>query len=497
MKKHKIVIIGGGIGGLASAALLAKDGHSVTVLEKNEQLGGRASVLEEAGFRFDMGPSWYMMPEVFERFFAEFGKTTADFYQVDPLSPQYRVFFGDRSHIDVTGDRDKDLHMLEQLEPGITPKFKKYLNVSKKKYQVAINQVLYKNMDSILDLANWEIAKESQSLGVLENMHRHISKYFTSRKVQQILEYNLVFLGCSPQNAPALFSLMTHVDFNLGVWYPKGGIYAIVKAMEKIGRELGVEYICNTPVRQLVVQGNNVTKVHTANKTYHADIVISNADYWFTENLLSDQSKRSMKKQQWEKKVMTPSAFILYLGVKGKLPKLTHHNLYFGSGWEKHFADVFDHPQWPQKPSIYINMPSATDSTVAPKGHENLMVLVPIASGLTEDENWREQYAQYIIRFIEEELDIKLKEKIVYQRIFSVTDFAQRYNSFKGNALGGLAHTLLQSAVWRPNNMSKKLNNLYFAGANTVPGIGVPPAVISGHLVRDRIRHKLSKGLDA
>lgn len=352
-----------------------------------------------------------------------------------------------------------------------------------------MDSILYRNMDSIFDLANnWELIKNSPHVGVLEPMHRYVKKFFSHHKLQQIIEYNLVFLGCSPQNAPALFSMMGYVDMGLGVWYPEGGLFGVVKAMEQVAQEQGVEFVYNSPVTSLEVEDGRIHTVHCGDTKYTADYVVSNADYVHTEDLLSEQSLRTIPRKHWQKKTLTPSAFLLYLGVKGKLPKLQHHTLYFGTDWQKHFADVFDHPRWPQEPSVYINKTSATDPSVAPKGHENLMVLVPIAPGLEENDMWREHYANFILDFLEAKLDIKLKENIVVKEIFSITDFAERYNSYAGNALGGLAHTFFQSAIWRPANKSKKVANLLFSGANTVPGIGVPTSVISGHLVRDRLR---------
>ncbi len=489
MKKNKeILIIGAGFGSLAAAALLAKEGYQVTVLEKNEQPGGRASSHSAKGFRFDMGPSWYMMPDVFEKFFAQFGKKAEDFYKLIPLKTQYRVFFDDATHIDITHDVSHNRATFEKLEPGSGKKFDTYLQESKEKYEISMSSVLYKNLDSFFDLINLPMAKNGRKMGIFQPMHSYISRFFTHPKIQQILEYNLVFLGCSPKNAPSLFSLMTHVDFNLGVWYPEGGITAVVNAFEKLGKQYGVKYIYNNPVEKIVVKNGLVTHLKTATKTYKADIVISNADYWFTENILSDQTMRTYSQEYWDKKTMAPSAFVLYLGVKGKLPKLQHHSLYFGKDWSKHFTDVFSTPRWPIEPSIYINKASATDNSVAPANHENLMILVPIAPGLEENESWRRHYAEFIIDFLEEKLSLNLKKNIVYQKIFSVSDFSARYNSFKGNALGGLAHTLFQSAIWRPNNRSKKIQNLFFVGANTVPGIGVPPAIISAHLVLDRVK---------
>jgi len=487
MKQKKIIIIGSGIGGLASAALLAKDGYHVTVLEKNEQAGGRAGMLEADGFRFDTGPSWYMMPDIFERYFAQFNKRAEDFYRLTKLTPQYRVFFDDHDSLDITGNIEVDKRTFETLEPGFSKAFDAYLAQSTLKYETAVKSILYKNYDSWRDFFNRDLLKNGSKMDVFTPMHSHIQKYFKHPRIQQILEYNLVFLGCSPKNAPALFSLMTHVDWNLGVWYPEGGIYSVIQAFFTLGKMFGVNYTFNEPVIQLNTQGGRITSVTTSNGEYFADAVISNADYCFTEDLLLDQSLRTYKQKWWAKKTLAPSAFLMYLGLNKKLPTLAHHSLYFGSNWELHFKDVFENNVWPQNPSVYINVPSRTDTTVAPQGYENIMVLVPVAAGLSETDEHKSKYGDYIVDYLESKLQVAFKENIVYKKLFSVSDFSSRYNSYKGNALGGLAHTLFQSAIWRPNNVSKKVPNLLFSGANTVPGIGLPPAIISSHLVQDRI----------
>lgn len=486
--KKKVIVIGSGFGGLATAALLAKDGYEVTVFEKNAKPGGRATMYSAKGFNFDMGPSWYMMPEVFDRFFAEFGKKTSDYYRLVRLKPEYRVFFGDGTREDLSGDLQKDKSLFEKLEKGSSKKLDEYLREAKIKYDVSMNSILYRNLTYPWDLVTPEIAKHAKSMHIFEPMERYIHTYFKSTKLQQILEYNLVFLGCSPQNAPALFSLISYASFKLGIWYPMGGMYEIVKAFVALGDELGVKYYYNSPVTKIITEGNKARGVVVKNTTYKADIIISNADYTHTEDLLSDQTKRSFSKKYWSKKVFAPSAFLLFLGVKGKLPKLLHHTLYFGNDWKGHFQEVFESNTWPKDPSIYISKPSATDPSVAPKNHENIMILVPISTKIDDSKNKQEEYADYIISYIEDKLGITFRKNIIYKKIFSKMHFADSYNSFEGNALGGLAHTFFQSAIWRPGNKSKKLDNLFFAGAGTNPGIGVPPAIISGHLVRDKIR---------
>jgi phytoene desaturase len=493
MMAKKIAIIGAGFGGLASAALLAKEGFEVSVFEKNPKPGGRATLYSAKGFNFDMGPSWYMMPEVFDRFFSEFGKTTSDYYTLVRLDPEYRVFFGDSTQLDIPVDEKSVYKIFEKLEKGSSHKLKEYLAEAKIKYDVSMESILYRNTKYPWDLLTPQIMKHGKSMHLFSPMEKYIKKYFKNPKIQQILEYNLVFLGCSPQNAPSLFSLISYASFKLGIWYPMGGIYEIVKAFEKLGKEFGVKYYYNSPVTKLGVENDTVKTITVRGKKKDFDIVISNADYAFTESILSNQKFRTYTKEYWEKKTFAPSAFLLFLGVKGKLPKLLHHTLYFGNDWKGHFDEVFHKPVWPKDPSIYISKPSATDPSVAPKGYENIMILVPISTNLEDSTKKNEEYGEYILTYIEEKLDVKLKKNIVYKKIFSISDYEKDYNSYKGNALGGLAHTFFQSSIWRPQNRNSKLKNLYYAGAGTNPGIGVPPAIISGHLVQDRILTEYGK----
>ena len=315
-----------------------------------------------------------------------------------------------------------------------------------------------------------------------------MARFFKAERIKQIIQFTLVFLGGAPHNMPALYSLITYVDFKLHTFYPKGGMFSVVKAFESVGKSQGVRFKTGEAVTKIITNGDQVTAVKTAKATYPADIVIGNADMKHFDELLSDPTKKQFSEEYWQKRTLAPSAFLLYLGVKGKLPTLDHHTIFYGDDWQQHFRDIFDQPGWPQEPSVYINIPSRTEPSMAPKGHEAVMVLVPVATGLPEDKASKEKYADFIIEYLERRLKLKLKKNIVSKTIFSVTDFESTYNSYKGNALGGLAHTLLQTGPWRPSNKHAKLKNVFFSGANTVPGIGVPPAVISGHLVRERVR---------
>lgn len=485
----KVIVIGAGIGGISAAAHLAKAGHSVTVLEKNEQPGGRAEVLCEQGYTFDRGPSWYLMPEVFDRWFADLGFNRADFFQIQKLDPQYRVFYQDKTQLDIVADYETNLETIAQMQPGSLPKLRQYLADAGIKYDLALKTFLYHNADSVFDfLQYWRLLPQALRLNLFGSMQRHSARYFSEPKIQQLLLYNLVFLGCSPYNAPALFSMMSHVDLSIGVFYPKGGFSSLITSMVSVAQQLGVEFVYNQAIAEIVTKDGRVAGVKSMSKTWQADAVVSNADYVHTESLFDDQAIRQYSPGYWQKRVNGPSAFLLYLGLNRRIPKLAHHTLYFTQDWQTHFSQIFDTPAWPGQPSIYINRPTASDPSLAPKGHETLMILVPVASGLKDGKRQREAYARHIIEYIEKNLEIEFQSAISYQKIISISDFERRYNSYQGNAFGGFAHTLFQSSIWRPSNRHKKLSNLFFVGAGTVPGVGLPTSLISGYLAADRVR---------
>lgn len=495
----KAIIIGSGIGGLALACMLGKKGYAVTVLEKNEQVGGRASVFEANGFRFDMGPSWYLMPDVFEHFFHLLEEDVHEYLDLQKLSPSYRIFFkdgeSDKRIVDIFSDLEKDIQTVEQLEKGAGEKLKTYLAKAKTQYEIALNRFMYKNYSSLKDFFTREAMAEGRKLSVFQTMDRYVKKFFHSREMQQLMQYTLVFLGSSPYNTPALYSIMSHVDFAMGVYYPQKGIYTIPEALARIAKKYGVEFRVNTPVKNIVTNDGVAVGVETAlGEFLPADMVISNADIHHTETVLLEKKDQSFSRRYWNSRVLSPSAFIMYLGVEGKIPTLTHHNLIFSRDWQKNFAEIFDTPAWPTDPSLYVCAPSITDPTVAPVGKENLFVLVPIASRLSYTESDLDRYADAVLQTMETEMNIPdLRKRIIYKKYFCVKDFTERYNSFGGSALG-LAHTLTQTAIFRPDTKSKKVKQLYYVGAGTNPGIGMPVCLISAELVYKRIIDDTSAG---
>lgn len=485
----KVVVIGAGIGGLGTAGLFAKKGYDVTVLEKNENLGGRANIFESGGYRFDMGPSWYLAPDLFEHFFELMGEKVEDHMELIRLSPSYRIFFSkDPTPLDIHSDIAVDSAAFEAIEPGSAEKLRAYLKQSEYQYEVATRHFMYKNYDTVFDFFNKRVMTEGQKLSVFSKMHSFVSKFFRSRKLQQVMEYTMVFLGTSPYEAPALYNLMSHMDFNQGVFYPQGGFYELIKALAHVAEKNGAKLRTNSPVEEIVVENGVAKGVMLESKEFiEADIVISNADIQFTETKLLGEKWRTHPQKYWNKRVMAPSAFIMYLGVGEKLPNLTHHNLLFSEDWRKNFDDIYKDPRLPDEPSLYVCAPSVTDAGVAPVGKENLFVLVPIASDLKISEQEKESYSEKVLALMEREMNLAgLREKIEYKRIYTVEDFAADYNAFKGTALG-LAHTIWQTAIFRPNNRSKKVQNLFYVGAGTNPGIGTQICLISAELVYKRV----------
>jgi phytoene desaturase len=486
-----VVVIGGGFGGLSTACYLADAGADVTVLEKNEQLGGRASRLEVDGFKFDMGPSWYLMPDVFERFFNYFDREPSEYYELTRLDPHYRIFFKDGDRVEMVPDREQNREVFESYEPGAGDRFDEYLEKSKKNYEVGMEHFVYEDRAELSDYVDLDVMKNARGLSLMGSMQDHVERYFDHPKLQQIMQYTLVFLGGAPTNTPALYNLMSHVDFNMGVYYPENGVGGVVDGIVELADELGVTFHTNAPVSEIRGQeGAFVTRTKT-DAEFYSEYVVSNADYRHTEMELLPPEKRQYDADYWDSRTYAPSAFLLYLGVEGDVGDLAHHSLVLPTDWDEHFEKIFDDPAWPADPAYYLCVPSQTDDDVAPDGHSNLFALVPIAAGLDDSEEQRQRYRNLILDDIAEHTDVDLRDRIVVERSFCVDDFAERYNSTAGTALG-LAHTLEQTALLRPGHHSSAVDGLYFTGSFTTPGIGVPMCLISGQLTAEKMADQVA-----
>lgn len=483
----KAIIIGAGFSGLSAACSLAAAGFEVTVLEKNAAAGGRARLFEEADFRFDMGPSWYWMPDVFERFFQRFGKKVEDYYELKRLDPSYRVFFEDHSHLDLPGSREAVCDLFESIEPGAGNKLKKFLDEGAYKYKIGMEEMVYKPGLSWREFLDLRIAKGLFKLHLFQSFSKYSRKYFSNPKLLQLLEFPVLFLGAMPSKIPALYSLMNYADVQLGTWYPVGGMAKIPEAMEKLAKSLGVTFHFNTEVEKIFVDESSTAKIiYTSNGIYTSDVVVGGADYHHIEQNLLEQPFRSYSPEYWDSRVMAPSCLIYYLGINRKVKGLLHHNLFFDSDFNQHARQIYSSPEWPEKPLFYVCCPSKTDTTVAPDDCENLFILIPVAPGLKDSEEIREKYLKIVTQRIEALTGEEIHSKIIFKKSYAYRDFVKDYNSFKGNAYG-LANTLKQTAIFRPSVRSKKVRNLYYTGQLTVPGPGVPPAIISGQIVADEI----------
>ncbi|MCK9150643.1 phytoene desaturase family protein [Methanobacterium alcaliphilum] len=487
----KAIVVGSGFGGLSAAALLAKDDFKVTVLEKNEQIGGRASVYAKNDFYFDMGPSWYLMPDVFEKFFAEFDKKPEDFFQLDRLDPSYRIFFGDEKVVDVASDIEKNYELFESFEEGGAEKLKKYLAESKEVYDFSIDEMLYRDYTSILDFFNGKLLLKGYKLKLWENLQHYVNNQFESDEARKIVQYSIGFLGGSPQNTPSFYHIMSHIDLTMGVWYPQGGMRKVAHSIYDLCKLYGVEFKFNEPVIDLEIQENHVNQVITTKDVYDADIVLSNADYAHSEVDLLDKQHQTYNEGYWDKKILAPSAMVAYLGIDKEMEQFAHHNLFLDKDWESGFDTLFDPKKaaWPENPSYYVNVPSKTDKTAAPNGSETLFILIPLAPGIEDTPEIREKFYNMIMDDLESKIGENIRNNIVVKHIFALTDFKDRYNAYKGTALG-LSHTLRQTALFRPSHISKKVDNLYYSGHYTHPGIGVPMVLISSQIVAQEIKDR-------
>ena len=487
--RKKITIIGSGFSALSAACYLAKSGHEVLVFEKNNAVGGRARQLKKDGFTFDMGPSWYWMPDVFERFFADFGKKTTDYYELIKLSPAYRVYFGVNDFIAIADNPDEIVATFESIEEGSGKKLREFIAEAKSNYDIAIKDLVYRPGVSPLELVTVETTKKIGQF--FSNISRDVRKKFKNEKLIQILEFPVLFLGAKPSDTPSFYSFMNYADFGLGTWHPKTGMFDVVRAMESLARELGVQFFVNSNIEKIIVDNKTAKAIVVNGETIESDLVLSGADYHHTETLL-DQQYRMYSEQYWESRVFAPSSLLFYVGFNKKIANISHHALFFDTDFYQHAKDIYDEPKWPAEPLFYANFPSLTDKTAAPEGMESGFFLVPLAPGINDSEALREAYFDKIIQRFETITQQNIKENIIFKQSFCKNDFVEQYNSYKGNAYG-MANTLLQTAFLRPKLKSKKVRNLYFTGQLTVPGPGVPPALISGKLVSNLIDKQFLK----
>lgn len=485
----KITIIGSGFSALSASCYLAQSGHDVTIFEKNATIGGRARQMKAAGFTFDMGPSWYWMPDIFERFFADFGKKTTDYYELIKLSPAYRVYFGINDFIAIADNLDEIAQTFEAIEKGSGKVLRAFMAEAQSNYDIAIKDLVYRPGVSPLELVTTKTAKKVGQF--FSNISRDVRKKFTNPRLIQILEFPVLFLGAKPSDTPSFYSFMNYADFGLGTWHPKTGMFDVVLAMESLARELGVKFVTNAAIEKIVVENKTAKAVVINGQTITSDVVLSGADYHYTETLL-DKEHRAYSEAYWESRVFAPSSLLFYVGFDKKIENISHHALFFDVDFYQHAKDIYDEPQWPKEPLFYANFPSLTDPTAAPEGMESAFFLVPLAPGINDSEELREQYFDKIIARFEQLTQQTVKNNIIFKQSFCKNDFVSEYNSYKGNAYG-MANTLLQTAFLRPKLKSKRVNNLYFTGQLTVPGPGVPPALISGKLVSELINKKKSE----
>lgn len=480
--KKKIAIIGSGFSGLSAAAYSSQQGHEVHVFEKNSSLGGRArQFTTENGYVFDMGPSWYWMPDIIESFFEDFGKKASDFYGLVSLDPQFEMVFSDG--IMAVPQNYQDMKQLfEKMESGAGKRLDDFMEDARYKYEVGMKDFVNKPCHSWMEFISPKIAKSALKLDLLSNFHRFVRKYFSHPKLIMLMEFPVIFLGAAPKDIPALYSLMNYGGYKLGTWYPMGGFSEIIKAMATVAEDQGAQFHCNAPVDQIIIKNKKATSIVVNDTEIEFDTVIASSDYHHTEKHLLSEEYRNYREDYWEKRTFAPSCLIYYLGFKEKIPNLKHHTLFFENDLDLHTHEIYEDKKWPTQPLFYVCCPSKTDPNLAPENCENIFLLMPVATGIEDQEDIREHYFHEMIRRLEKHIATSdLVSKIDYKKSYCIKDFKEDYNAYEGNAYG-LANTLSQTAVLKPSLKNKKISNLFYTGQLTVPGPGVPPSIISGKI---------------
>ena len=491
MKKKKIIVIGAGFSGLSTATELASKGYDVEIFEKNEQAGGRARVFQEKGFTFDMGPSWYWMPDIFDQYFERFGKKTSDYYTLKRLDPSYSVVLSDQEVVDMPADYGQLRGLFESIEPGAANALDRFLEQAAYKYKVGIQEFVWKPSISITEFLSLRLLVDAIRMDVFQSFYSHVRKFFKSATLLKLMEFPILFLGAISQNTPAMYSLMNFAEIKLGTWYPMGGMHMIVKGMVELAQSKGVQIRLNTQVTGFSIVGGEVKGVKTENGVFEADAVVASADYHHVETLLGE-AHRNYDEAYWDKRVMAPSSLLFYLGINKRLPRLKHHNLFFDRDFSVHSHEIYTDPAWPSDPLFYASAPSVTDPSVAPEGCENIFLLIPVAPDLEDTEEMREKYFDQLMDRLEAYCGVSIRDSIVFKRSYAHQDFKQDYHAFKGNAYG-LANTLMQTAFLKPSLKNKKLGNMFYTGQLTVPGPGVPPSLISGIVVAKEVDQLLKR----
>lgn len=482
---ENIGIIGAGFSSLSVATHLAHAGYQVHVFDNHTMAGGRARKFKKDGFVFDMGPSWYWMPDVFEKYFGDFGKKPEDYYDLIRLDPSYKIFFPNED-VNIPANLSELKALFESWEPGAGAQLENFLNEASVKYDLGMNKLVLKPGKNLMEYAEWDVFKNLFKLNIFNSFKNYTEKYFKDKRILQILEFPILFLGATAQTTPALYSLMNFADIKLGTWYPQGGMHKIVEGMQKLAVEKGVTFHFNATVHKINTGNDHVQSLLVNDQIVEFDQIVAGADYHFVEQKLLDKPQRNYSEKYWQKRDMAPSSLIFYLGVDDELPNLEHHNLFFDEDFATHAKELYQKPSWPTAPLFYACVPSKTDPSVAPKGKENIFILMPVAPGIEDNEALHDHYYNLIINRMEKRMGKPFKDKIILKRTFSVDNFKEEYNAFKGNAYG-LSNTLMQTAIFKPKLKNKKVKGLYYTGQLTVPGPGVPPSLISGKLVANEI----------
>ncbi|MFD2519119.1 phytoene desaturase family protein [Salinimicrobium flavum] len=488
-----VAVIGAGFSGLSAAAYLGAAGHEVHVFEKNSTAGGRARQLHtHNGYVFDMGPSWYWMPGVFESFFGDFGYKVSDLYQLQLLDPSFEVIYKNREKLSIPENYEKLRELFESVEKGSAARLDRFMEEARYKYEQGMENLVYMPGLSLTEFADISLIKGALRLQVFSSFSKHVRKFFRDPKLIALMEFPVLFLGAMPQDTPALYSLMNYAGLKLGTWYPHGGFGKIIESMVKVSEENGVSFHFNSAVTAISTEGNRVKGLEVDGKLTYFDAVVAAADYEHVENKLLPPQFKNYDSEYWKKKTFAPSCLIFYLGISKRLPELEHHTLFFDEDLFDHSVEIYKDPKWPTKPLFYVCCPSRTDDSVAPQGHENLFLLMPLAPGLEDREDLREKFFSVMMERLEKQTKTSIRPFLDYKQSYCVNDFVNDYNSFRGNAYG-LANTLLQTAILKPKIRNRKLKNLFYAGQLTVPGPGVPPSLISGKIAAQQVINELKK----